>query len=104
MHAVGDEGVSVTSASGDEVLQVMTLDTALASPGKPTPFPNVDIQPDMKQGLAFNLFNNLWVRAPAAAVGCTCAVPWAEGTSAPLQGPLHPWPRHPSPSSCPLPL
>ncbi len=61
MHAVGDEGVSVTSLDGQEVLHIVTLDTALVSPGKPTPFPNPRRLPDLEEGVAFNLVNNVWV-------------------------------------------
>lgn len=32
----------------------------MASPGEPNPFPNVDTQPDMSKGVAFNLGNNIW--------------------------------------------
>jgi hypothetical protein len=30
------------------------------SPGKPNPFPNVQTQPDMTEGVSFNLANNIW--------------------------------------------
>lgn len=60
MHAVSDAGVSVRSAAGDEVLHISTLDTALVSPGAPTPLPQGRHLPDMHQGVHFNLVNNLW--------------------------------------------
>lgn len=60
MHAVSDEGVSVSSADGAEVLQIRTLDAALVSPGQPTPFPEGIQPPDMSQGMHFNLANNVW--------------------------------------------
>jgi hypothetical protein len=60
MHAVSDEGVSVASADGSEVLQIRTLDTALVSPGHPTPFPQGIRQPDLSEGVHFNLANNVW--------------------------------------------
>jgi hypothetical protein len=60
MHAVGDEGVSVTSAAGDEVLQIKTLDTALVSPGRPTPLPQGLHHLDMREGVHFNLVNQAW--------------------------------------------
>ena len=37
-----------------------SLDAALVSPGKPTPFPNVRHAPDLAHGMAFNLANNIW--------------------------------------------
>jgi hypothetical protein len=37
-----------------------TLDAALVSPGSPTPFPNINTQPDMTKGMTFNLANNIW--------------------------------------------
>lgn len=60
MHAVSDEGVSVRNAAGDEVLQIKTWDTALVSPGHPTPFPQGLKQSDLKEGVHFNLANNVW--------------------------------------------
>ncbi len=39
---------------------IRTLDAALVSPGEPTPFPNVRHAPDLSQGVAFNLANNIW--------------------------------------------
>lgn len=60
MHGIDTEGVSVTSAAGDEVLQLRSLDTALVSPGRELALPNVWLQPDMAHGVAFNLANNLW--------------------------------------------
>ena len=35
-------------------------DAPLVSPGQPTAFPNTRTQPDLTQGMAFNLANNLW--------------------------------------------
>eukprot|EP00775_Hariotina_reticulata_P006744 gene6744-6964_t len=60
MHAVSDDGVSVDSATGSETLHIRTLDTALVSPGKPTPFPNGVFSPCMAEGMHFNLANNVW--------------------------------------------
>jgi hypothetical protein len=60
MHAVSDQGVSVSSEDGNEILQISTWDTALVSPGHPTPFPQGITQPDMDQGVHFNLVNNVW--------------------------------------------
>lgn len=41
-----------------------SLDAALVSPGKPTPFPKLSTPPDMAEGMAFHLVNNIW---------CVCA-------------------------------
>lgn len=37
-----------------------TLDAALVSPGYPTVFPNTHHDPDLQQGMSFNLWNNVW--------------------------------------------
>lgn len=71
MHAVGDAGVRVLSSDGSERLQISSLDAALVSPGAPVPLPNVMSPPDMRQGVSFNLFNNLW---------CVAAVEWGCGS------------------------
>lgn len=60
MHAVGEAGVSVTSAAGSELLQLKTWDVSLVSPGSPTPFPNGLFAPQMEEGVHFNLMNNVW--------------------------------------------
>jgi hypothetical protein len=60
MHAVSDDGVSVDSANGSETLHIRTLDSALVSPGKATPFPNGVYSPCMAEGVHFNLVNNVW--------------------------------------------
>lgn len=60
MHAVDDEGISVRSACGKAMLKVSSLDAALVSPGKPTPFPTVEELPDLTAGMHFNLHNNIW--------------------------------------------
>lgn len=63
MHAVGrgaGGGVAACSAAGDERLVIDSLDAALVSPGVPTGLPNVRRPPDTAQGVAFNLYNNLW--------------------------------------------
>jgi hypothetical protein len=60
MHAVDDNGISVHSACGKAVLNIQTLDVALVSPGKPTPFPMVEDLPDLHEGMHFNLHNNVW--------------------------------------------
>lgn len=60
LHAVGDEGVSVRSTDGSELLQIKSFDAALASPGWPTVFPIVATKPCMAGGMHFNLVNNVW--------------------------------------------
>ncbi|KAK9821791.1 hypothetical protein WJX81_004092 [Elliptochloris bilobata] len=63
MHAVDDDGVAVvgTGPHAWERLQIRSLDAALVSPGKRTPFPNLDpAAVDMSQGVSFCLSNNIW--------------------------------------------
>ncbi|KAL6772128.1 hypothetical protein ACKKBG_A29040 [Auxenochlorella protothecoides x Auxenochlorella symbiontica] len=60
MHAVGDEGVAVSSADGTRRLAIRSLDAALVSPGAPTPFPVLDGTPAMEEGMSFALTNNIW--------------------------------------------
>lgn len=48
------------STNGWEKLHVRSLDVALVSPGAPTAFPNVRHQPDMSDGMSYNLCNNVW--------------------------------------------
>ena len=37
-----------------------SLDAAVVSPGRPTPFPVLKAPPDLSQGLSFLLSNNIW--------------------------------------------
>ena len=37
-----------------------SLDAALVSPGEPWALPRLSTQPDMEEGMAFNLVNNVW--------------------------------------------
>lgn len=37
-----------------------SLDAPLVSPGRPTPFPIVREKPDVREGMSFNLANNIW--------------------------------------------
>lgn len=69
MHAVSDAGVSVSSAAGDEELHIRTLDAPLVSPGHPTVLPQGRHSPHMRQGVHFNLVNNLW---GTNYVSCCC--------------------------------
>ena len=41
-------------------LRIRSLDAALVSPGRPTPFPNLSQQPEMEEGVSFALTNNIW--------------------------------------------
>lgn len=60
LHAVS-KGVSVMSPGGTEQLVISTLDVPLVNIGKPIPFPNPCLQPDMKHdGISYNLVNNIW--------------------------------------------
>ncbi|KAL4430828.1 hypothetical protein ABPG75_006084 [Micractinium tetrahymenae] len=59
LHAVGDKGVSVQTAGG-ATLRIISLDAPLVSPGEPWPFPNLSKQPDLREGVAHNLANNIW--------------------------------------------
>lgn len=60
LHAVGDGGASVLSADRASRLSIRSLDAALVCAGKPNPFPELDVAPDMKEGVAFCLVNNIW--------------------------------------------
>lgn len=60
MHAVSEMGVQVQSADRSELLQIKTYDAALVSPGHPNPFPNGAFAPCMREGMHFNLVNNIW--------------------------------------------
>eukprot|EP00775_Hariotina_reticulata_P003530 gene3530-3799_t len=59
LHAVS-KGVSVQSPGGTEQLLISTLDVPLVNVGKPIPFPNPCLGPDMKHGVSYNLINNIW--------------------------------------------
>lgn len=57
LHAVG-RGVSC--ADGGDCLRIETLDAPLVAPGEPALLDFNNQQPDMRQGVHFNLYNNLW--------------------------------------------
>ena len=57
LHAVGH---GVTCADGDALLRIETLDAPLVAPGKPSQLDFNNNQPDLTQGVHFNLHNNLW--------------------------------------------
>jgi hypothetical protein len=60
LHSV-DAGVSFFHPSMSSSMVIDTLDAPVVCLGTPTPFPTTkSILPDYKQGLSFNLFNNLW--------------------------------------------
>lgn len=58
LHAVGDGGLIVED--GTHKLQICSLDAALVAPGQPSLLNFTNRQPDLKQGIHFNLYNNLW--------------------------------------------
>ncbi|EFN51908.1 hypothetical protein CHLNCDRAFT_54763 [Chlorella variabilis] len=60
LHAVGDEGVSVDSADGKRRLYIRSLDAALVSPVRHTPFPSLSTPPDLRHGVSYCLTNNIW--------------------------------------------
>lgn len=65
LHAVGDEGVYVTSQSlssngARQRMTIQSLDAMLVSPGLPTLMPNLRRVPDLTKGVSFNLWNNIW--------------------------------------------
>ena len=57
LHAVGR---GVTCADGDALLRIETLDAPLVAPGTPSLLDFNNNQPDLTQGVHFNLYNNLW--------------------------------------------
>lgn len=60
LHAVQDAGVHVRDAESALTLHIGSLDAGLVSPGSPWPFPNPDTPPDLRQGMSYNLVNNVW--------------------------------------------
>lgn len=58
LHAVGDEGVFHQN-SGQKV-QIQSLDSVLVAPGEPSLLDFNNQHPNLRNGLHFNLFNNLW--------------------------------------------
>jgi hypothetical protein len=57
LHAVGK---GVRYQHRDERLSIETLDAPLVAPGQPSLLNFNNRQPDLRRGLHFNLFNNLW--------------------------------------------
>lgn len=57
LHAV-QKGVSYHDADGN--LEIETLDAALVAPGKPSLLNFTNKLPDMRGGMHFNLYNNIW--------------------------------------------
>jgi hypothetical protein len=55
-----------------EVLSITPLDAPLVSPGEGNPFPEGQVKPDLKQGMHFNLANNIW------GTNYIMWVPWSE--------------------------
>jgi hypothetical protein len=68
----------------------------IVSPGLPTPFPVGNVKPDMQQGMAFCMLNNVWGER-RAFYGCVLGVMYWGGVP-----PSHPHPGlripHPHPS------
>ncbi|EFN55987.1 hypothetical protein CHLNCDRAFT_145354 [Chlorella variabilis] len=60
LHAVGDEGISVDSADGRRRLHIRSLDAAVVSPGRHTPFPSLSVPPELLYGASYCLSNNIW--------------------------------------------
>jgi hypothetical protein len=59
LHAI-TRGVSVMSTQHDERLHIASVDVPLVDVGAPNPLPNPCQGPDMSEGVAFNLVNNIW--------------------------------------------
>ncbi|MFH1176030.1 MAG: DUF5054 domain-containing protein, partial [Acidobacteriota bacterium] len=57
LHACG-HGVTVRERSRQ--LAILTLDSPLVAPGEPSLLDFTNAQPDLRQGVHFNLHNNLW--------------------------------------------
>ncbi|KAI8469213.1 MAG: hypothetical protein J3K34DRAFT_459474 [Monoraphidium minutum] len=60
IHAVSEEGATVRSPAGGEVLRIRPHDAPLLALGDPRPFPNPSRRPDMAQGVSACLHNNVW--------------------------------------------
>jgi len=50
----------ITYTDGKESLRIEPLDTPLVSPGRPRILEFDQSQPDLKEGVHFNIYNNLW--------------------------------------------
>ncbi len=57
LHAVGS---GVRAQDARYAISIQTLDAALVAPGRPSLLDFNNRQPDMRQGLHFNLHNNVW--------------------------------------------
>lgn len=57
LHAVCK---GVKHQSKDDLLEIDTLDAPLVAPGTPALLNFTNRQPDLEQGIHFNLYNNLW--------------------------------------------
>ncbi|KDD76566.1 hypothetical protein H632_c180p1, partial [Helicosporidium sp. ATCC 50920] len=60
LHAVGDDAAHVRSADARQRLAIRSLDAAVLCVGKPTPFPVLQGELDLGQGVSFLLHNNIW--------------------------------------------
>jgi hypothetical protein len=57
LHACGE---GVTYQDGEQRLILSALDSPLVAPGEPSLLNFTNQQPDLQQGVHFNLHNNLW--------------------------------------------
>ena len=57
MHAIADD---LSCASGQDTLVIRTLDAPVVALGERSPLNFSQEQPDLSQGVHFNLFNNAW--------------------------------------------
>lgn len=60
IHGVSEEGVTVSSPNGEEMMRIRPHDAFLMALGDPKPFPNPSKGPDMHLGVSSCLHNNVW--------------------------------------------
>ena len=53
-------GAACALTTGEHAVSVETLDAPLVAPGRPSLIDFGNRQPDLRDGLHFNLHNNLW--------------------------------------------
>jgi hypothetical protein len=58
LHVIGDGGMQLVDDS--RTLRIQSADAGLVAPGQPSLLDFNNRQPDLKQGIHFNLYNNLW--------------------------------------------
>jgi len=59
-HLHGFDSYVEHSSEKDGKFHIESLDSGVVCFGEPTPFPTPFTQPDLSQGVHFNLFNNIW--------------------------------------------